>query len=427
MSSVHFYLEKRKDENGLVRTVNVPILVYFSFKGKRLQLNTGERIDFADWDFDEQRVRPEARGARQLNAYLQALAGDILDTYREARTLGMDPGPDYMRGQLRYRRRKENIRFFDVYMRFIDENHDRWSIHTFRKIRTTYNHLARFAAAEEMDIDFSRIDGEFLDRYVRFFRIKYGHSNNTISKNLDVLKWFLNWAAKKGYNKSLLYRDYRFPWTLKPRLAGENLVLDWDELMKLRQIVPGTGALAEVRDIFCFMCFTGLKLSRVNELKPQDVFPEYIRVRGHTDYLNLPVNEHALAIVREYSGRSFPGGRCFPFYSHPVFNGRLKQLGREAGIDRFVTLEVHSGAEKGTRQVRKFEILSSKMAVNTFLFHALRLGISPGVLSFITGSRTMHGVERIRPLLEHVAGEDMRKFDSIAAADGTGVRRDNSR
>ena len=218
MPLVHFYLEKRKDANGHIRKINAPILIYFSFERKRLQLYTGERIDFANWDFQKQQALPGVSGAKQLNRYLKSLAEEILNIYHDAKTVGVNPGLEYMRQQLRYRRRKDNIRFFDVYMRFIDENHSNWSLHTFRKIKTTYSHLVKFANAEEIDIEFNRIDSGFMDRYVRFFRIKYGHCNNTISKNLDILKWFLNWAADKGYNKSNLYREFQFIWTRKPRL-----------------------------------------------------------------------------------------------------------------------------------------------------------------------------------------------------------------
>ena len=70
MASVRFYLEKRRDANGHIRRTRVPILAYFSFEGKRLQLTTGERIDFSDWDFQEQQAMPDSRGGKQLNLYL---------------------------------------------------------------------------------------------------------------------------------------------------------------------------------------------------------------------------------------------------------------------------------------------------------------------------------------------------------------------
>jgi len=415
MASVRFYIEKRRDEHGRIRTRNVPILVFFSFDGKRLQLNTGERVNAGDWDGEKQMVRQGTAGSKQINRYLHSLGDELLNIYREARAMGIQPGINYLREQLKYRRRKGNIDFFDVLMRFIEENHDRWSIHTFRKIRTSYNHLRSFSEAERIEIRFDRIDKGFLDSYVRFFRIKYGHSNNTILKNINVLKWFLNWAGERGYNKSIMYRDYDLAWEAKPRVQTQDLVLDWDELMKLFRFEPSAGSLKEVCDIFCFMCFAGLKLTRIYQLKESNVFGDYIRMPGRKEheYLKIPLNRQASEILEKYRGGMYPGGTCFPFYSNPYFNQLLKQLGQEAGIRQFVNLEIHAGSEKGIRQVPKYEILTSKVAVNTFLFNGLRLGVSAEVLAYVTDKKTMAGIERIRPLLEQASFDDIRKFNSL--------------
>jgi len=318
---------------------------------------------------------------------------------------------------LKYRRRKDNIDFFDVLMRFIDENHSRWSIHTFRKIRTTYNHLRGFSNAEQMDIEFNRIDNEFFERYVRYFRIKFNHSNNSIAKNVNVLKWFLNWATERGYNKSLVYRDYEFTWEVKSRINAADLVLDWEELMKLQGFEPLPKNLGAVRDIFCFMCFSGLKLSRVYQLKESNVYSEHVRMPGNgkNEFYNLPINKQAFEILNTYLGRNYQGGTCFPYFSNPYFNHLLKQLGKKTGINSFVSLEILSGAERGTRQVPKYEILSSKVAVNTFLFNGLRLGVSAEVLTYVTNQKTMAGIDRIRQLLEHAAFDDIRKFNILPA------------
>lgn len=417
MASIRFYIEKRKDEHGRTRTKQVPILLYFSFDGKRLQLNTGERIDFSDWDFKAQRVLEQARGSKAINRYLQSLADEVMGIYKEAKTIGLTPGIDYLRKQIKYNRRKKNTGFFDVFMMFIDDNYHRWSIHTFRKIRTNYNHLRNFAETEQIEIEFNRIDKTFLEQYIRFFRIKYNHSNNTISKNLDVLKWFLNWATRRGYNKSLLYREFQLEWMCKPRINQSDLVLDWEELMRIWRYEALSPVLMEVRDIFCFMCFSGLKLSRIYQLKSSNVYPEYIILKGNGKFqsYNLPLNERSFGIISRYIDKEDPDGSCFPYYRHPDFNRYLKQLAKDAGINRFVNISFYAGTEKGSRQVPKYEVLSSKVAINTFLYNGLKLGISAEVLSFLTGRKTFAGVDRIRPVLENAAYDDIRKFDNLQA------------
>ncbi|HEC42145.1 MAG TPA: hypothetical protein ENI20_04880 [Bacteroides sp.] len=415
MASVRYYIEKRKDKHGRLRTHNVPILMFFSFDGKRLQLNTGERVNAGDWDGDKQMVNSETPGSAQVNRYLKSLGQELMDIYREALTIGLQPGLNYLKDELKYRRRKDNIDFFDVLMRFIDENHSRWSIYTFRKIRTTYNHLRSFSEAEQIKIEFNRIDKDFIDRYARFFRIKYDHSNTTISKNIKVLQWFLNWATERGYNKSLLYKDFKLDWEVKPRLQTADMILDWDELMKLSNHEASSRNLKEIKDIFCFMCFSGLKLTRVYQLKESNVFNDYIRMPGkrESELYNFPINKRASEILKIYSNRYSPDGNCFPHFNNPYFNKLLKQLGKEAGINRFVNLEIYSGVERGMRQVPKYKILTSKVAVNTFLYNGLRLGVTAEVLAYVTDQKTLAGVDRIRPLLESAAFADIGKFDIL--------------
>lgn len=415
MSSIKYYIERRRDELGRVRTRNIPILLYFSFDGNRFQLYTGERVDMGDWDSKNQCVKNGVPGSKQINRYLSFLGEEVRSIYLEALSIGIQPGTRYIRDQLRSRRRKIKVDFFDVLMRFIDENHNQWSIHTFRKVRTAYNHLRQFSETEQINIEFERIDPHFIERYARFFRIKYNHTNTTILKNINVLKWFLNWAAKRGYNRSRAYLDYEFNWEARPRIRDDDLVLSWEELLKLSDFKPSAENLMEVRDIFCFMCFTGFRLSKVYQMKKGNVFADFVRMAVPRDgtYINYPLNENAGRILAGYSGRNYPGDNCFPYYPNPYFNKLLKQLGREAGINRFVSLEVYSGTELGKRQVPKYEILTSKMAVNTFVFNGLRLNIPAEILAHVCGRSTVLGIEKFRPLVDQVSLESVREFDNL--------------
>ena len=101
MASIKLYIEKRRDEHGRIRTGNVPILLYFSFDAKRLQLNTGERVNAGDWDSEQQLVRPGTQGSKQLNRYLRSLGDEIMAIYREARAMGIQPGTNYLREKLK--------------------------------------------------------------------------------------------------------------------------------------------------------------------------------------------------------------------------------------------------------------------------------------------------------------------------------------
>ncbi len=99
MASVKFYLEKRKNSDGVIPDKNISILLSFSFDGERMWIGTGERIDSSKWDAEKQRVKPSATGALEINNVLQKKKEDILKIYRNAITLEQVPSKKYIKDQ----------------------------------------------------------------------------------------------------------------------------------------------------------------------------------------------------------------------------------------------------------------------------------------------------------------------------------------
>ncbi|KPK82774.1 MAG: hypothetical protein AMS27_14025 [Bacteroides sp. SM23_62_1] len=398
MASVKFYLEKRRDQNGRIKTRNVPVLLYFSYDGRRLQLNTGEKTDFENWDFESQKIRKEVSFSEQVNAYLGSLAGEIMDLYREARKAGIKPGNSYFREQLKKKRTHSGVDFFDAFMKFIEKKNENWSIYTFRKIKTNYRHLRDFADNSGYVIDFNRINEDFYRKYIDYFHHK-GHTNATILKNLNVLKWFLNWSTQKGYNKNTCYREFRFPWDSSYKAEPADQYLEWDELMSLYRAEIEEKYLYEARDVFCFMCFTGLKHTQVrflnmNHNSPNDI--NLLQFQGNGG-LSLGFYQHAQEILGRY-GENSTGHRNFPSISIVDMNKRIKAAGRVAGINRPVKIQIVKGHEKLVKEIPKYQLLSTKVARNTFIFHAFRAGLPLQSMMRLTGLKTLYSITKFNAL-----------------------------
>ena len=163
--------------------------------------------------------------------------------------------------------------FFDVFDEFIEtESYSHtWTQSTVKKFRTNYNHLKTFQEQKRYKIEFDNIDESFFNKYTGFQRDVLNHRNTTIAKNLRIFKWFLNWATKAGYNKNLAFRDY------SPELKGtarsqKIIFLTWDELIMLYELPIPKNYLEQVRDVFCFCCFTGLRYSDVYNLSRSNTF-----------------------------------------------------------------------------------------------------------------------------------------------------------
>jgi hypothetical protein len=89
MAEVKFYLEKRKDKlTGELVKHNVPILLFYSFNGKRLQYYTGYRIDAIKWDEKGMKVKKNYSEASEINKELIKLTAKIDDIHSKAKALG---------------------------------------------------------------------------------------------------------------------------------------------------------------------------------------------------------------------------------------------------------------------------------------------------------------------------------------------------
>jgi len=93
-------LEKRKDKNGELIIKNVPILIDFTFNGKRMWLSTGEHIDYNKWDGINQRVKSSVTGSSEINQVIKTKCEEVNKIYREAIIMGKVPSPSYIRNVL---------------------------------------------------------------------------------------------------------------------------------------------------------------------------------------------------------------------------------------------------------------------------------------------------------------------------------------
>ena len=88
MAEVKFYLEKRKDK--LTQTLvikNVPIVLFYSFNGERLQYFTGMRTDVSKWDEENMKVSKGYADASEINRELGKLKTKVEDIHNKAKAL----------------------------------------------------------------------------------------------------------------------------------------------------------------------------------------------------------------------------------------------------------------------------------------------------------------------------------------------------
>lgn len=402
----NFHIEKRKDEYGKLMSADRPVLMSVTFGGKRVIVGTGVKVDLNGWDSGMQRIQASYPDSQQLNGWLTTMEEMARKAMEALQFSNKELNPENFRQLFKQLKPRYSSGFFNIFFEFIETNGLNWSNATYRKIRTLYNHLRELEDESGIAISFHTMDAQFLERFMAFYQAK-GYKYSTIYKSVNNLVWFLNWASDKGYN---VYRDYRKFYKLMEAPEEKNQVpiyLHWDEVLKFLDFNTQNRRKERVRDLFCFMCFTGVRFSELQRLKKEDLKEGEVHIRKPGGGVRVvPMNNYSLMIYQKYENRYYLNNTAFPTMSIITMNKYLRLIGREVGLNRLVYSEIKE------RGVSLYNCLTAGIAVNTFIRNAISLEIPSEVISRITGVRKDKRISRIK---SDLTVEEMSKFNVLPA------------
>ena len=385
-----FLLDKEKDGNEAKLRFRVRW-------GKNIvAFNVGYKVEPAKWSTETQRCKNNTTHGRkkvaasvinrEINRY-ESAAESIFDKYDRANIM---PDKDRFRKDFLEEVRgvsqeevceKTFFQIFDEFTHDMGFKND-WTKATFEKFHALKEHIKEF----NMNISFNDFNEEGLNRFIYYLRDGAGMRNSTIDKQISFLRWFLRWAALKGYNK---IRDFE---SFRPRLKKTDkkvIFLEWEELMAVYdfKFTPEKKYLERVRDVFCFCCFTSLRYSDVANLRWSNVFDDYIHVTTikTNDTIKIELNDYSRSIIEKYRNSNFPNDMVLPVISNQKMNEYLKEMGMVCGIDKSITITYYKGHERIDEVHPKYELLGTHTGRRTFICNALMLGISPQIVMKWTG------------------------------------------
>ena len=98
-------------------------------------------------------------------------------------------------------------------------------------------------------------------------------------------------------------------------------------------------------------------------------------------------------------------------------NRLIKKAGKKAGLTSPFKLVTGNENNRETRVVPKYQILSTKVARNSFIVHALKLGISAQAIMQVTGLKTLPVINKFLPSASADIEREWVKFDQIGQSD----------
>ncbi len=409
-SEAKFYLEKRKDkESGKVMTNNVPIFLFFSFDGQRLQYYSGFRVDAAKWDEENMKVKKGFEEAADINRELGKLKTKVEDIYTKAKALDEELNIEEFRRRVKGEQEAPKCKksFQECLTEYQDSSALTKTSGTMRAIKSTFNILKEFSKETGNILEFKNITQELYDNLLNYCFNEQDYKNAYTGKLIKDLKAFLNWATDKGYNTNLDFKKRSFK---KLTEEPEIIFLTYDELILLYNYnFSSNPAFDQVRDVFCFGCFTGMRYSDIASLAPEHIHKEFINYRIEKTRVNntIPLNPFTKELLKKYKGK-IPD-RCLPVISEQNTNENLKKLFKKAKLTRKVQKINFQGAKQIKVTAPLHEVITFHMSKKTFMTNFLAKGGSLLTAMSITGNKDLKTARRYYKVVDTLKADEMQK------------------
>jgi len=399
-----FHIEKRKDAAGNLLSVERPVFMSVTFGGNRVIIGTGVKVDINAWDTELQRIQSSYPGSQGFNNWLetmQEIAGKTMEALLHS---DKEQNPESFRQLFLLLKPKYSSGFFNLFFQFMESNSSSWSNATYRKVRSLYDLLREFEDQSGIPISFHKLDAQFLEGFIAYCQEK-GYKYSTTYKTVNNLVWFLNWATNKGYNVFREYRQFYKLMDVPDEKSTLPLFLLWNELMRLKDYATDNRRMERVRDVFCFMCFTGVRFSELQRLNKEDLKEGELIVRKPGGGVRIiPVNKYALQIHKSYENKYYLNNTAFPSMSIITMNKYLRLMGKDIGLNRMIY-----SATAGEEGLPLYSRLTAGIAVNTFIKNAIEMEVPVEIISRFTGVQSDSRVRRIK---SNLAIEEMKKFNA---------------
>lgn len=208
--------------------------------------------------------------------------------------------------------------------------------------RKTRKNTLKLLADFKDKIAFQDINYDFITRFDLALR-RRGLSINTIAKHHQILRTFILIATKKDLMPNNPYQHFRIRTTPTERTA-----LSPEELQRIEQL-DLIGTLDQVRDMFLFSCYTGLRFSDIIHLRTADISTGAagtelkIRAQKTQKILSLPLHllfDGKPADIALYHIRTANRATVFQPLTNQAANRSLKQIAAMIGTAKEISMHI---------------------------------------------------------------------------------------
>lgn len=394
----------KKNKDG-----TLPVRGVITFNGNRIRKNiAGVKVLPKHWK--NQRIKPNLKN-EDYNYHIEF--NKILDDFREKvftvfRYLHLNEIPmephliEEKVNDETFGKNALSPRFFESFEEFIETNRTIKARSTIIKYNTVKGFLKQFQAHTSYKLYFDNINITFYEKFRDYCFEERNTLNNYYGKLISIIKTFMTWSLERGYHNNLDYKKFK-----RAEDNIEVIYLTMEELLKLYNFKFHSKKLSQVRDIYCFGCFTGLRFSDIKQLNTSNIYQDYLKInviKTKSIDQKIPLNKYSKEILVKYQNTIYTP---LPTISNQKFNTHIKECCRRVKIDTPTTITRYIGQKRIDKTIPKYELITSHTARKTFVTNSLVLGMKEMVVRNITGHQDEKSFKRYVDIAEDFQQKEM--------------------
>ena len=345
MANIGFHINKNKLDKSGFAPIRAKIAVESTARYKTI-----DKIKPRYWNSKKQRVSPNRETEpynrnKEINELINDFESKAKEFFSYCTTnrikLTLDMVEGFFAGKMAGKRISK-ITFNEAFDEYIETQKPIWKYNTIRNYTTAKNYIFEFQKNTGYKITFENIDLKLWDQFVKYsYELRNGFIKpkteekkyldllepNTLAKYRNVFVSFLNWAAEREYYNGAKHLKFK-----APERNIDIIYLTEDELDLLYLHKFKNKTLDQVRDVFCFGCYTGLRYSDLNTLTNDHIQNGLIKktmIKNSTKTVEIPILPMTQDILDKYN-YSF---KSLPTYSDQKLNKYIK-IGRASCRER---------------------------------------------------------------------------------------------
>lgn len=371
-----FFLSHPKRNNAQIR-----IHIYLPLVKAPYKYNTKRNINPKDWDFIKGRPKSlrgeNGKRNRNLNILLNEYAraiGKIKDLYGQSLTkeLLKTKLDEYFHVVVKIE--DNTIQYH--WNKYINEikvsgKNDIKSIKHYQRI---YNKLIHFRGKQKTEL--KDLNDDFFIQFIVFLRKEYNLNDNTLHRNLNYFKTFLNWCIRKGFEVPKDFKNINVqPYETDDIALTE---ADLDTLARLEL----DGKLELTRDLFLIGCYSGQRYSDYSVFEKDDIQGDMIIKRAEKTETNsfIPLHPKLIKLLDKYDWE-------IKTTSSQKFNQHIQSVCKMAGFNEIIKNTIYKGSQKEVIKKQRWEMIGSHTARRTFITIAAEKMMPDHIIMAITGIR----------------------------------------